>query len=91
MNLAGWVKKVTGKPTISVGSVGLEADIFGSANEGNPYARRDALNEQVKREEFDLIAVGRSLLADPAWANKVREGRLDDITPVSGDVFAKLT
>ncbi|WP_227013972.1 NADH:flavin oxidoreductase [Paenibacillus psychroresistens] len=91
LNLAGWVKKVTGKPTISVGSVGLEADVLGSANDGNPYARLDALNEQIKREEFDLIAVGRSLLADAAWANKVREGRLDDITPVSADVFAKLT
>lgn len=29
----------------------------------------------------DLIAIGRGSLADPEYPNKVRDGRLDDITP----------
>ena len=28
---------------------------------------------------FDLVAVGRALLADPAWVQKVREGRLAEL------------
>jgi len=38
------------------------------------------LAEQVIKEGMaDLIAIGRALLADPAFPDKVREGRLDDI------------
>lgn len=29
----------------------------------------------------DFVALGRSQLADPAWAKKAREGRAEDITP----------
>lgn len=29
----------------------------------------------------DFIAIGRTLLADPEWPNKVREGRLDEVNP----------
>ncbi|MDC0885436.1 12-oxophytodienoate reductase, partial [Gammaproteobacteria bacterium] len=31
--------------------------------------------------EFDLIAVGRALLSDPDWANKVQDGKEDQIIP----------
>ncbi|MBT4495075.1 MAG: NADH:flavin oxidoreductase [Gammaproteobacteria bacterium] len=31
LNLAGWVKKITGKPTIAVGSVGLDKDYSGQS------------------------------------------------------------
>jgi hypothetical protein len=30
LNLAGWTKKLTGKPTITVGSVGLDSDFLRS-------------------------------------------------------------
>jgi 2,4-dienoyl-CoA reductase-like NADH-dependent reductase (Old Yellow Enzyme family) len=33
----------------------------------------------MEREEFDLIAVGRALLADPNWVVKVRDGRQDEL------------
>ena len=29
----------------------------------------------MERGEFDLIAVGRALIANPDWANRVREDR----------------
>jgi 2,4-dienoyl-CoA reductase-like NADH-dependent reductase (Old Yellow Enzyme family) len=29
---------------------------------------------RMERGEFDLIAVGRALLSDPAWAHKVHNG-----------------
>ncbi len=38
--------------------------------------------ERVLREgKADMIAVGRGLIADPEWAQKVRENRIKDIRP----------
>lgn len=81
LNLAGWVKKLTGQPTISVGSVGLARDFLGAVRHGEGSQRQnlDALVERMERDEFDLIAVGRALLQDPEWARKVKEGRQDEI------------
>jgi len=41
----------------------------------------DVLYEKLNKAEFDLIAVGRALLSDPDWANKVKEGKEDQIVP----------
>ncbi|MGZ3440721.1 MAG: 12-oxophytodienoate reductase, partial [Polyangia bacterium] len=80
LNFAGWAKKITGVPTISVGSVGLSSD-FGGAfrGESSQASDLDGLVERMERGEFDLIAVGRALLSDPDWAEKVREGRTDEL------------
>lgn len=85
LNLAGWVKSITGKPTITVGSVSL-SDAFAGAAQPGKAPEPTGLNElidRLAREEFDLVAVGRSLLADPAWAEKARTGRLDERKPYS--------
>jgi 2-enoate reductase len=45
-----------------------------------------ALAERVLQEgKADFVAIGRGLLADPDWPNKVMEGRLEDIRPCVGD------
>ena len=80
LNFAGWTKKLTGKPSISVGSVGLSGEFTGAyAGEVSEPASIDGLIERLDREEFDLIAVGRALLKDPDWAVKIREGRTEDL------------
>lgn len=85
LNFAGWVKKVTGVPVITAGSVGLSNDVMAFLH--GETARRTPLDEVVRRfeaGEFDLVAVGRALLADPDWLLKVRAGRdqdLDDLQP----------
>lgn len=88
LNLAGWTQKLTGKPAISVGSVGLTEDFisgtFMSKQNSVEQAGIDELVERMHNNEFDLIAVGRALLQDPEWLTKVREGRNDDI-----EAFAK--
>ena len=77
LNLAGWAKKLTGLPTISVGSVGLNGDFFGAfAGQSSEAASLDKLFEMMERGDFDLIAVGRALLQDPEWVTKVKEGRI---------------
>ncbi len=35
----------------------------------------------IKAGDADFIAIGRTLLADPEWPNKVRAGALDEINP----------
>ena len=48
----------------------------------------DALvaTEILQRGQADFIGLGRSLLADPEWPNKVAEGRLGDIRPCVRDM-----
>lgn len=41
----------------------------------------------VKDGETDIISLGRQAIADPDWPNKVKEGRLDEITFCSKDNF----
>jgi 2,4-dienoyl-CoA reductase-like NADH-dependent reductase (Old Yellow Enzyme family) len=78
LNLAGWTKKLTGLPTISVGSVGLNDDfINGFRNMSAETTGIDRLLEMLERGDFDLVAVGRALMVDAQWANKVRAGRFD--------------
>ena len=38
----------------------------------------EKLLDQFEAGEFDVIAVGRALLADPNWVNRLRAGDLDE-------------
>jgi len=80
LNLAGWAKKLTGLPTITVGSVGLNGDFFEAfQGKGAEAASLDKLFERMEKDEFDMVAVGRALLQDPHWATKVKEGRFSEL------------
>ncbi|MEH6634966.1 MAG: NADH:flavin oxidoreductase [Halioglobus sp.] len=84
LNLAGWTKRITRKPTITVGSVGLNADFIplpGEATfrEAEP-ASLDQLVERMGNDEFDLVAVGRAMIANSDWANRVRDGELQQMS-----------
>ncbi|MFB8270718.1 NADH:flavin oxidoreductase [Streptomyces sp. NPDC055955] len=82
LNLAGWTKKLTGKPTITVGSVGLDGDFIRAfMGEGSAVKGIDDLLDRLERDEFDMVAIGRALLQDPEWAAKVLEGRFDELKP----------
>jgi 2,4-dienoyl-CoA reductase-like NADH-dependent reductase (Old Yellow Enzyme family) len=91
LNFAGWVKKLTGKPTITVGSVGLDAEFIGAfKGQGAQTANIDDLLVRLEREEFDLVAIGRALLMDPAWSAKIREGRTDELVPFNAEALRRL-
>jgi 2,4-dienoyl-CoA reductase-like NADH-dependent reductase (Old Yellow Enzyme family) len=101
LNLAGWTKKITGKPTITVGSVSLNVDVLESfrgvedpSSEADGGAQRAAhmgrLLEMLARGDFDLVAVGRALLADPRWAAKVREDRFSELRSFSPEALKAL-
>jgi 2,4-dienoyl-CoA reductase-like NADH-dependent reductase (Old Yellow Enzyme family) len=76
LNFAGWARKLTGCPTITVGSVGLSGEfIAGFGGEASQPADIAALEARLDAEEFDLVAVGRSLITNPDWPEKIRSGR----------------
>jgi len=84
-SLAAWTKKVTGKPVIAVGSVGLEKEFrvghFTREESPDTGIQIDVqrLSEGVAHSKFDLVAVGRALLADPQWTNKLKAGRVSEL------------
>ncbi|KAF9123470.1 hypothetical protein BGX30_001449 [Mortierella sp. GBA39] len=92
LNFAGWAKKLTGKPAITVGSVGLDEAFTSLFAEGKGAGSKDIddLLERLENGEFDLVAVGRALLGDPAWATKVREGRFDELAPFTPEALKTL-
>ena len=93
LNLAGWTRKLTGKPTITVGSVGLDGEFLQFMVNTDKVAKPadlGALLTRLNNQEFDLVAVGRALLVDPEWAVKVRDGHQEDILPFSREALMKL-
>ncbi len=76
LTLAGWARKLTGKPVMAVGGVGLSKDLQSSFVEETAMVDNLAgVAEHVARGEFDLVGVGRGLLMDPEWVVKLRDGR----------------
>ncbi|MEP6806485.1 MAG: NADH:flavin oxidoreductase [Flavobacterium sp.] len=91
LNFAGWAKKVTGAPTITVGSVGLSGDFFGAfAGESSQPTSLEELNRRFDRGDFDLVAVGRPLLSDPNWVAKIKAGKTDQLKGFSKEALGAL-
>jgi len=96
LNLAGWTKKLTGVPTISVGSVSLNQEFVASmagadaGHDEETVTRMDELITRMEDDEFDMIAVGRALLCDPEWGTKLKENRIQDFTPYTKAADATL-
>jgi 2,4-dienoyl-CoA reductase-like NADH-dependent reductase (Old Yellow Enzyme family) len=89
LNAAGWAKKLTGRPTITVGSVALTGDLMGAfAGESAAPKRLDELVRRFERGDFDLVAVGRPLLDDPTWVQKVEQGRWSELREFTKESFA---
>ncbi|MGW5118109.1 NADH:flavin oxidoreductase [Streptomyces noursei] len=92
LNLAGWTKKLTGRPTITVGSVGLDGDFQRAfQGEGASVQGIDNLLDRLERDEFDLVAVGRALLQDPQWAAKVLGNRTEELQPYDAQALKSLS
>jgi len=62
-DLAGQIKAAVSIPVIAVGRV----------------QRRAVADRILEKGKADLIALGRQLLADPLWPQKVREGKEEDV------------
>jgi len=95
MNLAGWTKKISGLPTMTVGSVSLSGDFitngFRSNADVDTGAHMGGLIKMLERGDFDLVAVGRALIVNADWPKKIRSGHMDRLRPWSPEALATLT
>jgi 2,4-dienoyl-CoA reductase-like NADH-dependent reductase (Old Yellow Enzyme family) len=92
LNLAGWTKKLTGKPTVTVGSITLNTEFTSTFRSAETAAATgiDELLERLEREEFDLVAIGRSLIVNPNWPQIIQRGAIEELLPYQRDVLAQL-
>lgn len=87
LTLAGWTRKISGLPVIMVGGAGLDRAGIDVVTQ---VASLEVLERPLAAGEFDVLAVGRALLADPDWALKVREGRMAERRAYSKDLLDRL-
>lgn len=96
LTLAGWAQQLTGKPAILIGSVGLDRvhETRALRNPENTTVGTTGiarLLEIVAEQDIALVALGRALLADAEWANKIAAGRDSDIRGLTPDDLDILT
>lgn len=94
--LATATRRLSKRPVIAVGSVGVNNAFSADQVRGSESLHVGANNidlaaEHLKAGNFDCIALGRALLADPEWPNKVRHRKFDTIVPYRKDIFLSLT
>ena len=80
--LASLVREASRLPVIAVGSVTLENDFKSPQGKTRamPAPEQIArLEDGVRAGEFDLIAIGRALLANPDWADRVACGDIANL------------
>lgn len=92
LNLAGWTKKLTGKPAVTVGSVTLNEDLMKSFGSDDTAAVTgiDELLTRLQAGEFDLVAIGRSLIVNPSWPRQVERGALSELLPFNRSALSQL-
>lgn len=84
LSLAAWTRQLARRAVIAVGSIGLDQPhqskkFRDSATIDARVTDLDRVVEAMTRGDFDLAAVGRAILSDPAWVEKVRAGRMREI------------
>lgn len=90
LNFAGWAKKITNAPTITVGSIGLNGDMMMSfGGKSSSPQGLDELTKRFDRGDFDLVAVGRALLQDPQWILKIKQGRDSELESFTAESMGK--
>lgn len=92
LNLAGWVKKLTGTPSMTVGGVALGKAQGSARHIDGTQQSTDNLHLLVarfERGEFDCVAVGRAILNDPDWFAKALQGQ--SFLPFNADNLERLT
>ena len=75
LGLAGWTRKLTGKPTMMVGGTCVERPKYASAlTPPTTVNNLDQVMAKWEAGEFDLLEVGRALVNDPNWLKRAAAG-----------------
>lgn len=91
LNFAGWTKKLTGRPTITVGSLGLSGEFIAAFDgESSKPVSQDELLRRFDRGDFDQVILGRTLISDPDWTLKVGDGRMHELSDFAPAALAEM-
>ncbi len=91
LNLAGWTRKLLDKPVITVGSVSLSEEFITTFMGGEAgSADIGELLQRLEADEFDLVAVGRALIANPDWLKRVQQGDVSALKTYDKSLLAAL-
>jgi 2,4-dienoyl-CoA reductase-like NADH-dependent reductase (Old Yellow Enzyme family) len=77
--LAVWARHLTGKPSMTVGGIGMNNWLQDTLKRRNETQSTNNLPEVLSLFEqgmFDLVGVGRALLNDAGWTDRVRKSDL---------------
>ncbi len=82
-NFPYWTRKITGKPTVMCGGTGVRRGQYDNAlTPPQTVNNMDEVMRRYEHGEFDLLAVGRSLVNDPMWLRRARAQ--EDFLPFNG-------
>ncbi|WP_372368901.1 12-oxophytodienoate reductase [Candidatus Uabimicrobium sp. HlEnr_7] len=89
--LCGWTKELSGLSCIAVGKVAVSLT-FNNAygEEQDEISSPQPAFDLVKNGEADLIAVGRSLIANPDWVKIVKRGDWKQLRSFNKDLLKDL-
>lgn len=91
LTLAAWSRVLSGLPVIGVGKVSLARGM----DRPVPPPREAVVDpvpviDMIERDEIDLVAIGRALIANPDWVPLVRSGRWTELAPYQRELLAQL-
>ncbi|HSV79896.1 MAG TPA: NADH:flavin oxidoreductase [Ramlibacter sp.] len=93
LSLAAWTRRLTGKPVIAVGSVSLSNEFksaLGKVRADVVPDEMERLQACLARGDFDLIAVGRAMIANPDWVRKMESGSAADLKSFAKEMLEGL-
>jgi len=85
-------RKLTGKQTITAGSVGLDTGLLEAVPRGKAVTTvaLDRLLSIRAQDRVDTVAIGRAIRADAEWADKVRRAELTTPRPLYPTILRAL-
>lgn len=90
-SLAWHVRRLSGLPTVAVGGVTYTTSIGESLmGAESPLADPAEAAQALADGDADLIGVGRAMIANPDWAEKVRAGRWRELRGFRREMLAEL-
>ena len=77
---------------MTVGSIGLDVVLMPSLGGGlSRPASLEKLYAALERGEYDLVGVGRAILVDPKWVDKIRDDAHSELLPFSTAALGSLS
>ena len=80
-------------PVITI--VGVDSDVSGEGSVDLSGTSKptgiEGLLERLNNDECDLVAIGRALLVDAEWVNKMGEEKEDEMAPFTKETLMKLS